>query len=78
MAAMQLDAQDGHAPAAVSAAKSRVGRAARRIGEESVQLHGGIGVTEELDVGHYLKRLTSIQQLFGTTDFHTARFRQSA
>ena len=78
MAAMQLDAHQGYAPAAVSAAKSRVGRAARRIGEESVQLHGGIGVTEELDVGHYFKRLTSIQQLFGSTDFHTARFRQSA
>lgn len=78
MAAMQLDAHQDHAPAAVSAAKSRVGRAARLVGEESVQLHGGIGVTEELDVGHYFKRLTSLQQLFGSTDFHTARFRQSA
>jgi alkylation response protein AidB-like acyl-CoA dehydrogenase len=78
MAAMQLDRNDGLAPVAVSAAKSRVGRAARRIGEESVQLHGGIGITEELDVGHYFKRLTSLQHLFGSTDFHTTRFRLSA
>ena len=78
MAAMQLDRNGGVAPVAVSAAKSRVGRAARRIGEESVQLHGGIGITDELDVGHYFKRLTTFQQLFGSTDFHTARFRQRA
>ncbi len=78
MAAMQFDALGGRAPAPVSAAKSRVGRAARRIGEESVQLHGGIGVMEELDVGHYFKRLTSIQHLFGSTDFHTGRFRRTA
>ena len=78
MAAMQLDRDNGDAPAAVSAAKSRVGRAARRIGEECVQLHGGIGITEELDVGHYFKRLTTFQQLFGSTDFHTTRFRQCA
>jgi alkylation response protein AidB-like acyl-CoA dehydrogenase len=78
MAAMQLDRDDGRAPAAVSAAKSRVGRAARRIGEESVQLHGGIGITEELDVGHYFKRLTTLQQLFGSTDYHTTRFRLTA
>lgn len=78
MAAMQLDGNAGVAAAAVSAAKSRVGRAARRIGEESVQLHGGIGISDELDVGHYFKRLTSFQQMFGSTDFHTARFRRSA
>lgn len=78
MAAMQLDHNDGTAPAAVSAAKSRVGKAARHVGEESVQLHGGIGVTEELDVGHYFKRLTTMQYLFGSTDYHTTRFRQNS
>lgn len=78
MAAMQLDHNDGVAPAAVSAAKSRVGKAARLVGEESIQLHGGIGVTEELDVGHYFKRLTTMQYLFGSTDHHTTRFRRSA
>ncbi|WBA80308.1 acyl-CoA dehydrogenase [Endozoicomonas sp. GU-1] len=74
MAAMQLDANQGIAPKAVSAAKSRVGKAARLIGQEAVQLHGGIGVTDELDVGHLFKRLTTIQYLFGSTDFHTQRF----
>ncbi|WP_160152998.1 acyl-CoA dehydrogenase family protein [Microbulbifer sp. ALW1] len=74
MAAMQLDANDGLAPKAVSAAKSRIGKAARKVGQEAVQLHGGIGVTDELDVAHLFKRLTSIQYLFGSTDYHTQRF----
>jgi len=58
----------------VSAAKSRIGRAMRRVGQEAIQLHGGIGVTDELDVGHYFKRLTAIETLFGNTDFHLHRF----
>ena len=58
----------------VSAAKSRIGRAMRRVGQEAIQLHGGIGVTDELDVGHYVKRLTAIETLFGNTDFHLHRF----
>jgi len=74
MAAMQLDAGEGLAPKAISAAKSRVGKAARKVGQEAVQLHGGIGVTDELDIGHYFKRLTSVQYLYGSTDFHTQRF----
>jgi len=74
MAVMQMDASDGLAPKAVSAAKSRVGKAARLVGQEAVQLHGGIGVMEELDLGHFFKRLTTIQFLFGSTDFHTQRF----
>jgi len=78
MAAMQLDGNNGVAPKAVSAAKSRVGKAARLIGQEAVQLHGGIGVTQELDVGHLFKRLTTIQFMFGSTDFHTQRFIQHA
>ena len=74
MAAMQCDAAGGNDPGAISAMKSRIGKAARLIGQEAVQIHGGIGVTEELDVGHYFKRLTTIQYLFGSTDFHTQRF----
>jgi len=70
-----MDVEAGEKPArAVSAAKARIGRAARRVGQEAVQLHGGIGVTEELDVGHYFKRLTAIETLFGNTDYHLARF----
>ncbi len=76
MAAMRLDSD---APAAdkmraVSAAKSRVGKAIRKVGQEAVQLHGGIGITDELDVGHLFKRVTAIETLYGNTDFHTARF----
>ncbi|MBT4519265.1 MAG: pimeloyl-CoA dehydrogenase small subunit [Halieaceae bacterium] len=74
MAAMEMDRLDGRAPRALSAAKSRIGKAARKVGQESIQIHGGVGVTDELDVGHYFKRLTTIQYQFGSTDFHTARF----
>jgi alkylation response protein AidB-like acyl-CoA dehydrogenase len=59
---------------AVSAMKSQVGNAARLIGQDAVQIHGGVGVTEELDVGHYFKRLTMIEIMFGNTDFHINRF----
>jgi alkylation response protein AidB-like acyl-CoA dehydrogenase len=58
----------------ISAIKSRVGKACRKVGQESVQIHGGIAVTDELDVGHYFKRLTTIQFIFGSTDWHTQRF----
>lgn len=74
MAAMEMDRLDGRAAKALSAAKSRIGKAARLVGQESIQIHGGIGVTDELDVGHYFKRLTAIQFSFGSTDYHTARF----
>ncbi|WP_444944156.1 acyl-CoA dehydrogenase family protein [Microbulbifer sp. ZKSA006] len=77
MAALHLDINNGVAPKAVSAAKSRIGKAARFIGQEAIQLHGGIGVTEELDVSHFFKRLTTIQYLFGSTDYHTLRFSKS-
>ena len=76
MAAMKLDsaAPEAEKAKAVAAAKARVGRAMRKVGQEAVQLHGGIGVTDELDVGHYFKRLTSIEHQFGNTDFHLARY----
>lgn len=77
MAAMEMDRLAGRAAKAVSAAKSRIGKAARLVGQESIQIHGGIGVTDELDVGHYFKRLTTIQYAFGSTDYHTARFANS-
>lgn len=58
----------------VSAAKATVGRAARFIGQNAVQLHGGMGMTEELAIGHYFKRLTAVQYEFGSTDQHIARY----
>ena len=76
MAAMKLDssASDSEKAKAVAAAKARIGRAMRKVGQESVQLHGGIGVTDELDVGHYFKRVTAIEHQFGNTDYHLARY----
>jgi pimeloyl-CoA dehydrogenase small subunit len=55
---------------AISAAKVQINNSARFVGETAVQLHGGIGVTMEYRAGHYFKRLTMIQSLFGDTDHH--------
>jgi alkylation response protein AidB-like acyl-CoA dehydrogenase len=59
---------------AVSAAKYRVGQAARFVGQQAVQLHGGMGVTDELPAAHYFKRLTTIELAMGDSDHHLARF----
>ncbi|PKV82265.1 acyl-CoA dehydrogenase family protein [Nocardia fluminea] len=59
---------------ATSAAKVTVSRAARFVGQNAVQLHGAMGMTEELAVGHYFKRLTAIEHEFGSTDHHLARY----
>ena len=58
---------------AVSAIKYQVGTAGKKVGQEAVQLHGGMGVTWELDIAHYFKRLTVIGQLFGNADYHLDR-----
>src|SRR5690606_15755400 len=59
---------------ALSAAKVVIGQAGRFIGQQAIQLHGGMGVTDELMVSHYFKRLTAIDLTFGDTDFHTQQF----
>jgi alkylation response protein AidB-like acyl-CoA dehydrogenase len=59
---------------AVSAAKYRVGLAARFVGQQAVQLHGGMGVTDELPASHYFKRLSIIELTLGDSDHHLARF----
>ncbi len=59
---------------AVSAAKQFIGEKARFIAQQAVQMHGGIGMTEELDIGHYFRRLTMFCGLFGSTDYHLKRF----
>lgn len=55
---------------AVSSIKYLVGTAGRKLGEEAIQIHGGMGVTWDLDVAHYFKRLTTICTLFGDADWH--------
>lgn len=74
LAVLNLDAEPDVRARAVSAAKVTVGRAARFIGQNAVQLHGGMGMTEELAIGHYFKRLTAVQYEFGSTDHHRARY----
>ena len=74
LAVLNLDAEQDVRARAVSAAKSTVGRAARFIGQNAVQLHGGMGMIEELAIGHYFKRLTAIQYEFGSTDYHRTRY----
>lgn len=76
MAAMKLDSDAGRMEKtrAVSAAKSRVSKAIHLVGQEAIQIHGGIGTTEELDVGHLFKRVTAIDVMFGDADYHTTRF----
>ena len=59
---------------ALSAAKVVIGQACRFVGQQAVQLHGGMGVTDELDVSHYFKRLMAIEMQFGTTDHHLETF----
>jgi alkylation response protein AidB-like acyl-CoA dehydrogenase len=74
LAVLNLEASPDVRARAVSAAKATVGRAARFVGQQAVQLHGGMGMTEELAIGHYFKRLTAIQYEFGSTDYHVARY----
>ncbi|MEW6759947.1 MAG: acyl-CoA dehydrogenase family protein [Pseudomonadota bacterium] len=75
LAAVKLDGDDaGERRRVVSAAKYRVGQAARFIGQQAVQLHGGMGVTDELAAAHYFKRLSMIELTLGDRDHHLARF----
>lgn len=59
---------------AISALKYQVGTAGKLVAEEAVQIHGGMGVTWELDIAHYFKRLSAIGILFGNADFHLDRY----
>ncbi|EHB59312.1 Isovaleryl-CoA dehydrogenase [Mycolicibacterium rhodesiae JS60] len=74
LAVLNLEAEPHVRARAVSAAKATIGRAARFLGQNSVQLHGGMGMTEELAIGHYFKRLTALQYEFGSTDSHRMRY----
>ena len=56
-----------------SGAKSKIGYAGRFIADQAVQLHGGMGMTDELNVGHYFKRISSINIQFGDPAFHVLR-----
>lgn len=74
LATLKLGEHPAARARAVSAAKATIGRAARFVGQSAVQLHGGMGMTEELAIGHYFKRLTALQYEFGSTDYHRSRY----
>jgi alkylation response protein AidB-like acyl-CoA dehydrogenase len=75
LAAVKIDtAEPAERRRVVSAAKIKIADAARHVSQESVQLHGGMGMTEELKISHTFRRLTMIAQAFGDADHHLARF----
>ena len=59
---------------AISGLKYQIGTAGKHVGQEAVQIHGGMGISWELDIAHFFKRLSSIEILFGNADFHMKRF----
>jgi alkylation response protein AidB-like acyl-CoA dehydrogenase len=72
--ATMVAAQGGdEAKRAISSIKHQVGTVGRKVGQEAVQIHGGMGVSWELDIAHYFKRLTVIDQMFGNADWHLDR-----
>jgi len=74
MVTLKLGESAAERKKAASAAKVQIGKAGRFIGQNAVQLHGGMGMTDELNVGHYFKRLTMIDTMFGNVDHHLKRY----
>ena len=74
MATMKHEEKAEDAKKAISGLKYQVGKAGKFIGQQAVQLHGGMGVTDELNVGHYFKRLTTVGTIFGNTDYHLRKY----
>jgi len=64
---------DTDAKRAISSIKYQIGTVGRKVGQEAVQIHGGMGVSWEVDIAHYFKRLTTIDQIFGNADWHLDR-----
>jgi alkylation response protein AidB-like acyl-CoA dehydrogenase len=74
-AAMTLGEDDATARRRnISAAKVQVAKSGRFVGQNAIQLHGGIGMSEEYKVGHYFKRMTIVERLLGDVDFHLGRY----
>jgi alkylation response protein AidB-like acyl-CoA dehydrogenase len=73
MATLKLGLPANERMAAVSQCKAKVSRAANFVGQNAIQTHGGIGITQELSIGHYFKRATMIENQFGSADHHYDR-----
>jgi pimeloyl-CoA dehydrogenase small subunit len=74
MVTLKLDEADKARKQAASAAKVQIGKAGKLVSQDAVQIHGGMGMTDELNVGHFFKRVTMIESQFGNTDWHLRRY----
>jgi alkylation response protein AidB-like acyl-CoA dehydrogenase len=74
MATLKLEEDEVARQMAASAAKVKIGQGGRFVGQEAIQIHGGMGMTDELAVGHYFKRLTMIDAELGNVDHHMKRY----
>jgi alkylation response protein AidB-like acyl-CoA dehydrogenase len=74
MATLKIGLSAQERMAAVSSCKAKVSVGAKFVGQNAVQTHGGIGITQELSIGHYFKRATMIESQFGTADHHYDRY----
>ena len=74
MVTLKLDEADKTRKLAASAAKVQVGKSGKLVSQDAVQIHGGMGMTDELNVGHFFKRVTMIESQFGNTDWHLRRY----
>jgi alkylation response protein AidB-like acyl-CoA dehydrogenase len=71
---LSVAANERHVSKLASGAKSKVGESARFVGQQAVQLHGGMGMSDELNVGHYFKRIASFNIQFGDPAYHLLRY----
>jgi pimeloyl-CoA dehydrogenase small subunit len=78
MVNLKLSESEAERTKAAAGAKVQIGKAGRFVGQQSVQLHGGMGMTDELNVGHYFKRLTMIDTQFGNVDHQLKRYSTAA
>jgi alkylation response protein AidB-like acyl-CoA dehydrogenase len=74
LATIKVSESDAERARAVSGAKVAIGKHARFVGQAAVQTHGGMGVTDEMRVGHYFKRTTMLDATFGNVDYHLKRY----
>ena len=74
VAAVKLTAPAPERARTIAAAKAKSRQSGRLVGQQAIQLHGGMGMTDELNVGHYYKRLMMLDVLFGNADHQRQRF----
>ena len=75
VATLRLDDEDAsRRDKAIAAAKVKIGQSGRFIGQNAIQLHGGMGMTDEMHISHYFKRLTMIDTMFGDHAYHLRRY----